>query len=187
MTTIVSGIAAVVITSVLWTYLRLRVRHAQTGLAFLDEFGELARELSEREMPDRELESLVKLSSIIGTGHVARALFRQLANGQLASPPSRNKVAARRKAWSGYNSATRILYVRTFYAGIRADSYFAGTVVGTLFRRAVFYLNADPAEIAVAIDAMETKILLLGAERAVRRETARHHVADPTDKVLLRA
>jgi hypothetical protein len=183
-TTLVSGLVALALGGMLWGYLRVKSRQLHWGLYFLDDFGNLSAQLVEREMPERELRSLVALTHYTGTGHISRYLFSQLLSGRLASPPSRDAVAAWRKNWSSYNSATRVLYVRTFYSALRADSYFAGPVVGTLFRRAVFYLNSDPAEIAKAVDAMETKILVLGAERAVEREAQRRPDPEPKAEMV---
>jgi hypothetical protein len=105
--------------------------------------------------------------------------------GKLASRPSRERVAAWRKDWSAFHSTTRVLYVQALYSALRADSYFAGVVLGPMFRRAVFYLSADPAEIAKAADAWETKILMLGAEQAVEREAQRN--PDPKPRELVSA
>ena len=187
MATLISGIVALVLSGCLWAYLRVRTRHLECGVDYLSEFGELAQELAGREMPERELKNLVLLTHYTGTGHIAGSLFHQLVTGNLAATPSRDAISARRKEWSGYNSATRVLYVRTFFSAIRADSYFSGAIRGTLFRRAVFYLNADPAEIAKAVEAMETKILLLGTERAVEREVRRNPEPECRDKELARA
>jgi hypothetical protein len=183
-TSIVSGLVALALGGILWGYLRVKSRQLHWGLRFLDDFGNLATELVDREMPERELRNLVALTNFTGTGHISRYLFSQLLSGRLASPPSRDAVSAWRKNWSSYNSATRILYVRTFYSALRADSYFAGPLIGTAFRRAVFYLNSDPAEIAKAVDAMETKILVLGAERAVERETQRRVDLEPKKELV---
>lgn len=170
MTTLVSGLVALVIAASLWTYLRFKARDLQLGAELLGQFGALAREIAEREMPERKLQNLVSLSHYAGTGHIARRIFHELANGNLASPPSRETVAARRKEWEAYNSATRILFVRAYFSALLADSYFSGPIQGRLFRRVFFYVTSDPAEIAKSVDAFETRVLLLGAERAVARK-----------------
>ncbi len=185
MTTLVSGIVALVLGVVFWAYLRVRARQLQWGASFLDEFGDLASELAERDMPTRDLQTLVALTYFAGTGHIVRHIARRMAKGDLAKPPSREVVAAWRKSWSDFSSSTRTLYVRTFYSALRADSYFAGPVIGTLFRRAVFYLDADPADIAQAVDAWETRVLMLGTERAVEYEAKRGH--EPKEKELVTA
>lgn len=183
MTTLVSGMAALAIGGMLWLYLRVRARQLHWGLAFLDDFNDLATELVERDMPDRDLRTLVALTHSAGTGHIVRHILRLMAAGKLAKPPSREEVEAWRKDWSVFHSNTRILYVQAFYSALRADSYFAGVGVGTLFRRAMFQLSADPAEIAKAADAWETKVLMMGAEQAVEREAQR--TAEPKQKELI--
>jgi len=182
MTTLISGLAALVLAAILWAYLRVRVRHLQQGAAYLDDFSQLASQVAELEMPERDMRTLLALTHYVGTGHISSRIFRQMLNGDLTAPPTRDEVASWRSAWTGYHSHTRILYVRTFYSALRADSYFAGTVRGTMFRRLVFQLSADPAEIAKAVDAWETKILMLGAERAVEREAQRK--IEPKQKEL---
>lgn len=181
--TLISGIVALALGGALWAYLRVRSRQLHWGAAFLDDFGSLATKLVELEMPERDLRALVDLTHFAGTGHVVRHILRLMASGKLAAPPSREEVAAWRNDWSAYHSNTRILYVQTFYSALRADSYFAGVLSGTLFRRAVFQLSADPAEIAKAADAWETKVLMLGAEQAVEREAQRH--PEPKHKELV--
>lgn len=186
MTLVISGIVALALGGVLWAYLRVRVRQLECGVRFLDEFSALADEVAGLEIPERDLHNLVAMTEFVATGHIARYIFRQMLSGKLASKPSRDAVAANRKRWSGVHSTTRILYVRTFFAAIRADSYFAGTFRGTMFRRAFFYISSDPEEIAHAIHAMETKILMLGVERAVELETKRHSDGSQRDKALVR-
>lgn len=165
----VSGLIAAVLSLVLWMGLRARSRHLDQGIEFLREHRALATELLDHEMPERLFRNLVVFSATVGSGSVARRLFAQVFEGRIAEPMRRELIHANRKEWEGFHSQTRVLYVRTFFAGLRADSYFAGTVRGTLFRRAVFYLNADPGEVAHAVDAMETRILLLGAEREAEK------------------
>lgn len=168
--TLISGLVALAMTVALWTLLRARARHMHQGVEFLREYRSLVTQLLEHEMPDHLFRNIIVFSHIVGSGFITRRLFSQLAEGKLAEPVRRDLVQSRRADWEGFHSQTRILYVRTFFSGLRADSYFAGVVRGTLFRRAVFYLNADPAEVAYAVDAMETKILVLGAERAAEEK-----------------
>ena len=170
--TMISGLVAVAMSLVLWAALRARARHMRKGVEFLAEYRLLVKELLEHEMPEPLFRKIVVFSHSMGSGHVTQRLFSQMFEGRLAEPINRDFVHASRKEWEGFHSQTRVLYVRTFFSGLRADSYFAGTIRGTLFRRAVFYLNADPAEIAHAVDALETRILLLGAERAAERLAA---------------
>lgn len=182
-TTTISGLVALVLILALWAALRSRERHARQGVEFLRQYRQLLRELLEHDMPDPLFKNIAVFSATVGSGYITRRLFTQLVEGKLAEPIKRELIHANRMEWEGFHSQTRVLYVRTFFAGLRADTYFAGTVRGTIFRRAIFYLNADPAEIAHAVDSMETRILLLGAERAAVKIAA--HEPDPCVKELV--
>jgi Na+/H+ antiporter NhaB len=125
----------------------------------------------QREILESEMKLVIGLTEVTGTGLLTRHLFRRIVMGRLAEAASRD-LAAKLGVWDGHLSEqTKALFVETVYSALRADSYFAGVVVGTLFRRAAFYLNATPREISLATDAMETKLLFLGAQEAVGRWT----------------
>jgi hypothetical protein len=85
-----------------------------------------------------------------------------VVTGGLASPVRRAEVEGRRKVWTNFSREARIEFTQTVFAGINADSYYAG-FIGTALRRTLFYVKNTPAEIAESIDAPETRILITGA------------------------
>jgi hypothetical protein len=148
-------------------YLRIRIRQMTLAAQTEHEFREAALALLQRNIPDEAREHIGELAKAVGTGKLARKLMRSVITGGLASPIRRAEVEGRRKVWADFSRDARIAFTQTVFAGINADSYYAG-FVGTALRRTLFYVKNTPAEIAESIDATETRILVVGTFDIVR-------------------
>ncbi len=158
-----TGIATAAVALAGWAYLRVRVRQMEKGVKALAEFGALAQELSTAKIGAARKAQLISFNAVIGSGRVANPLLRKLVRGELNTPVTRDRVLAERGSWSGVNRDLRIKFVQAMFTGLLADSYGAG-LMGTLFRRAFFYLASSPAEVANSVEAYETKVLITGAQ-----------------------
>lgn len=166
----VAGIAGVLIAVLLQRYLRIRIRQMNAGAAAIYEFGQISASLMDRGLPNEAREHLVKLSKIVGSGRLARKLLRELAGGDIDRPTLRAQVETRREIWADHPRESRIEFTRAIFTAVLADSYYAD-FSGTALRRALFFVKSTPAEIAQAVDAMETKILIV---RTLEVSTAAH-------------
>lgn len=156
-----AGIAAVLLAFAARSYLRVRIRQMEAAARAAHDFQTAAVALLERNIPDEIKEQVLKLASVVGTGKLTRKLMRFMVFGKLDTPIRRAQIEARRELWADHSREARIAFTQTVFAGILADSYFAG-FLGTLLRRTMFFVSNSPAEIALAIDAMETRILIVG-------------------------
>ena len=162
----IGGVAAATLATAFWAYLRIRVRQLEAGVVQTRNFSELARELAASDIGPENRAFLTKVTRIVGSGHVSNTLLLRLVRGEMNSPVTRSEIEENRRLWADSKRSVRIKFTQAVFTALLADSYAAG-LRGTLFRRLFFYVSSSPAAIAEALDTFETKVLLVGAERAV--------------------
>ncbi len=155
------GIAGVIVALVFTMYLRVRTRQMTLAARQMNEFRQIGSAILMRDIPDEAREVVVDLASLVGTGRITRKLLRSLADGKLDTPTRRAKIQERRTFWADYPRETRVAFTQFVFSSILTDTYYAG-FMGTLLRRSLFFIKNNPAEIAEAVDAMETRILIVG-------------------------
>jgi hypothetical protein len=170
------GIVAVLIVLLLRAYLIVRTRQMTEAASRMAEFRDIAVQLLSGDLPEEARDHVKTMAEIVGSGVLSRKLLRVMLLGNLDTPVRRQGVEARRSIWSGYSRDVRVRFVQATFAGLLADSYYAG-LRGTLLRRSLFFLKNSPAEIAEGVDAYETRVLIVGASEIG------HAVADRQKKL----
>ena len=169
-----AGITAVLVALVAQMYLRVRIRQMGFASKTMREFRELAVGLLQRELPDEARTHIQALASTVGSGQLTRKLMRTMVSEGLDTPIQRATVRERREMWADYSREARIMFTQAVFAGILADSYFAG-FIGTALRRSLFYVKNNAAEVAESIDAFETRLLIVESQEITREIASPHY------------